>query len=178
MEEWRTVEEYNDYQISNEGRVKSYKTNTEKIMSHTVNENGYVTIILYKNSKYKHYKIHRLVATAFIPNTENKPYVNHIDGDKNNNFASNLEWCTRSENEIHKHKVLGIKGNMIGKFGKLHPRIKIVNQYNKENGLFIASFYGASEAARVINGHQSNISACCRGIVSSAYGFSWKFNHV
>jgi hypothetical protein len=59
----------------------------------------------------KHYKVHRLVALAFLPNTEEKEQVNHIDGVKSNNSLSNLEWSTRSENMVHSRDVLG---NMVG----------------------------------------------------------------
>jgi len=89
-----------------------------------------------------------------------------------------LEWCTRSENEIHKHSILGVKSNMLGKFGKLHPRIKKVNQYDIVSGILLNTFYGASEASRSVNGSQPNISACCRGRKLSAYGFSWRFADV
>lgn len=69
-----------------------------------VDFSGYHIVFLTKNRKAKYFFIHRLVAQAFIPNPENKPFVNHIDGDKLNNHVSNLEWCTAKENCVHAHE--------------------------------------------------------------------------
>ena len=86
------------YAISNTGIVKnviSGKELSQKTM------NGYTVSQLYINGKRQNFKIHRLVGMAFIPNPENKPYINHLDGDKTNNFVHNLEWCTAKENDTH-----------------------------------------------------------------------------
>lgn len=115
MEIWKDIYGYEGlYQISNLGRVKSlsrlvkngknhYKFATEKIRKVAINKkrNGYCEISLYKNNKEKRFKIHRLVAQAFIQNIFNKPEVNHIDGNKQNNKAENLEWVTSKENKKH-----------------------------------------------------------------------------
>jgi len=66
--------------------------------------NGYYYVCLSKNGKVRKFKVNRLVAQAFIPNPDNKPFVNHIDGDKLNNNVNNLEWCTQSENMLHAYK--------------------------------------------------------------------------
>lgn len=99
------------YQISNYGNVKSLarqRKNSkgvymqkEKLLSLTNTSTGYKKVELVKNGKKKSYKVHRLVAMAFIDNPENKPEVNHIDGNKINNCVDNLEWVTSSENTIH-----------------------------------------------------------------------------
>ncbi len=85
-EEWRDIKEYEGrYQISNYGRVKSLKfnkTNKKKILNLIVNKYGYIYVGLIKKGKRKNFYIHRLVAEAFIPNPENKPEVNHKDGNK------------------------------------------------------------------------------------------------
>ena len=109
MEIWKDIEGYeNKYQISNLGNVKSLETWTgdkyiwrEKILKNMVYGNGYYYVCLSKNGKVKKYKVNRLVAQAFIPNPDNKPFTNHIDGDKLNNNVDNLEWCTQSENMKH-----------------------------------------------------------------------------
>ena len=92
------------YQVSSWGKVISVKTN--KVLSPEINSKGYLRVDLYDSTgKKKHYKVHRLVAEAFIPNPENKPQINHIDGNTQNNSITNLEWCTSSENMNHAKKL-------------------------------------------------------------------------
>lgn len=108
MEEvWRYIKGYEGkYQVSNLGNIKSfYKCKNGKIMKQLANPNGYLYVALDKgNRNYKRFLIHRLVAQTFLPNIENKPQVNHIDGNKHNNKLDNLEWVTGSENQIHSYK--------------------------------------------------------------------------
>lgn len=102
MEEWKDIKGYEGlYQISNKGRVKSLgnnKSRKEKIRDGKIDNNGYKRIGLCKNGKEKKYKIHRLVAQAFLPNPDNLPVVNHKDENKLNNNVENLEWCTQEYN--------------------------------------------------------------------------------
>ena len=104
MESWKYVEGYEYlYQVSNTGFVKSiarYGTKG-KIMIPLDNGKGYLRIKLSKNNFAKRVMLHRIIAKAFIPNPENKPYINHIDGNKKNNSIENLEWCTQKENVSH-----------------------------------------------------------------------------
>ena len=110
-EEWKDILGYEDfYQVSNLGRIMSkdrkvvlksglIRMTKSKILS---NRNGrYLTIGLNKDRKQNQFLVHRLVAQHFVANPENKPQVNHLDGDKNNNNSSNLEWCTSGENQKH-----------------------------------------------------------------------------
>ncbi len=98
---WRDIKNYDGkYQVSNFARVKSFHKGDVRILKpETVK--GYLRIGLYKNGRTKNYFVHALVAQAFIPNPANKPFVNHIDGNKLNNNVSNLEWVTASENQQH-----------------------------------------------------------------------------
>lgn len=102
---WKDIKGYEElYQISNYGRVKSYKMNIYgSLRTPKQNQKGYLQInISDKNHVTKTYQIHRLVAYAFIPNTDNKPQINHIDGNIKNNCVSNLEWCDAKYNMKHK----------------------------------------------------------------------------
>ena len=107
-EEWKDVEGYEGkYQVSNLGKIKSLIFSNrqatfeqEKILKPQKNRN-YLQVSLSKNNKIKIINIHRLVAKAFIPNPNNFPQVNHKDGNKMNNNANNLEWCTCSQNIQH-----------------------------------------------------------------------------
>lgn len=111
MEEWKDIEGYEGlYQVSSLGRIKSlnhYASNgvttvlyKGKVLSQTTH-NGYMIAHLSKNNVIKTVSVHRLVAEAFVKNPLNKSHVNHKDGNKSNNIASNLEWCTPRENLVH-----------------------------------------------------------------------------
>ena len=102
MEEWKDIPNYEGlYQVSNLGRVKSLNylhTSKEQVLKTGKDRHGYLQVNLYKNGKMKTFKVHRLVAIAFVFNPLNKPYINHIDCDPKNNNADNLEWVTQKEN--------------------------------------------------------------------------------
>ena len=93
---------YENYSISEDGMV--YNTKFNRKMKPNINSIGYLRVLLSSGGSTKQLFIHRLVADAFVPNPDNKPEVNHIDGNKENNNANNLEWVTRSENENHAYK--------------------------------------------------------------------------
>lgn len=114
MEIWKDVKGFEGiYQISNYGNLKSLERKTfnkgtccynlikEKILKKATDKDGYVKYCLFLKGNRENKSAHRLVALAFIENPENKPQVNHIDGNKKNNHVSNLEWCTASENSNH-----------------------------------------------------------------------------
>lgn len=99
---WKDIEFGNGrYKISSYGRIKSFFNGITKILKPALEKCGYFYIQLNYNGKHRDLKIHRLVAEAFIPNPENKKTVNHIDGNKMNNFVNNLEWATYKENNLH-----------------------------------------------------------------------------
>jgi len=119
-EEWKDIKGYEGfYQISNLGRVKSLGgwCGTVKrkpiIRSTSFTHDGYEKVRLIHKGKDRTVRIHRLVAEAFIPNPYKKDTVNHIDGNKQNNVVSNLEWINRSEQMIHAYE-LGLKTSKVG----------------------------------------------------------------
>ena len=101
MENWKPIEGFENYKISNTGRVKGNHFKSHKDLNPANNGRGYLTVCLYKDKKQKRMSIHRLVALHFIDNPYNKPDVNHKDGIKANNHIDNLEWVTKSENMRH-----------------------------------------------------------------------------
>ena len=95
---------YQSYYVSSKGEV--FNVNTGKKLKESFNK-GYIKYILYGDGKRNTWPAHRLVASIYLPNPQNKPCVNHKDGDKTNNCVDNLEWVTYSENERHSYEVLG-----------------------------------------------------------------------
>lgn len=172
---WKDITSYEGlYQVSNLGRVKSIK-HAIKIRK-LVENKGYLYVVLYKNNIGKTFAAHRLVASEFILNTENKPEVNHIDGKRDNNLLNNLEWVTRSENTLHSFRFLGRKAQWTGVTGKRHHGSKSILQKSK-SGDFIKEWDCQRDASRVLNISYKNISACClqKPRFKSAGGFIWEF---
>lgn len=112
---WKDIESYEGlYQVSNLGKVKSLERyvnwrNTKKLCKSFIlkpydNSFGYLIVKLCKEGKMRNYRVNRLVAKAFIPNPNNRPEVNHLDGCKYNNCVENLEWCFPKENVAHAYK--------------------------------------------------------------------------
>lgn len=99
--EVKHIEGFSDYTISELGEVISYKRNKPKSLIPDLNKEGYLRVVLSLEGETYRFSVHRLVATHFIPNPENKPFVNHKDGNKQNNHKSNLEWCDCSYNTVH-----------------------------------------------------------------------------
>lgn len=164
------------YQVSNLGGIKSlpreiwngknYFFSKLKFLRGSKNQKGYVQVELLG----KPFMIHRLVAIAFIPNPENKPQVNHLDGDKENNCVENLEWCTNSENQIHAYKLgLNVHSDRAGK-----PK-KRVCQINLLTNEVIKIFDSIASAGRSLDLKKCNITSVCKGDRKSCGGYGWKY---
>ena len=153
MEIWKDFE--NNYSVSNKGNVKNNKTN--KFITGDKNSVGYRRI----TTPNKRYFIHRLVAEMFIPNPNNKPIVNHKDGNKLNNNVENLEWVTRSENDLHAFNLNFRKAVNKRKVAKL-----------SEDGIILEIFNSITEAEIV---YGKNICEACKGNRKHANGYKWKY---
>lgn len=103
LEKFKTIDGYSDYEISSWGRV--FRKSTGNFLTPYHHHKGYLRVDLMNGKGRKHFKVHRLVATAFIPNPDGKPQVNHIDGNPANNSVTNLEWVTNAENQEHARKL-------------------------------------------------------------------------
>ena len=145
-----------------------------KLKTQSTNKFGY----FYVSFNQGNIVVHRLVAQAFIPNPENKPCVNHKDGNKKNNNVLNLEWCTYSENNRHAYRVLGKKGAYKGVINENHPSSKKVFQYDIYNNL-IKEYSSASEAGRELNLIYNSICEVCRGgRAKTCGGFKWSYTKI
>lgn len=134
IEKYVKIEQYPSYYISNLGNVKNSKG---KILKPQKHRDGYIEYYLYKDNKGYHAKAHRLVATAFIPNPEKLPQVNHIDENKENNLYTNLEWCTASYNMSYGTRVNRMKQSKGFKNKKgSSKRITVYNKYDKNTVVF------------------------------------------
>jgi len=124
MENWKPVKGYEGlYEVSDFGNVRTLDPrHYQTVKTQKKNKDGHMRVWLSRNSKKRPFFVHRLVAISFIPNPENKPVVNHIDGNPSNNHVSNLEWSTRSENDKHAFR-LGMRKPSNGGTNKYVVRI-------------------------------------------------------
>ena len=167
MGSWKVLKRNPAYCVNEYGEIYSFRR--ARKLRPKVNHDGYLRIQLWSRNQCEFVGIHRLVAETFLPNPDNKPVVNHIDGNKQNNLVSNLEWCTQQENIIHGHKN-GLTHRSLNTCGK---RVK---QFTK-NGEFIQEFPSVMEAERMLGIAHSNIcSASSRNGTSG--GFRWEVIHA
>lgn len=158
QEIWHLIQGWENYSISNQGRVKNNKTN--KIRATYINNSGYECVLLYDKGKHKHFLIHRLVADGFIPNPNHLSEINHKDENKLNNYDSNLEWTSHKENCLYGQR------NIKTTFKKSRPIICIETQEEFLNATEIKNKYGYDN---------SLIHKCCKGVYKQAYGYHWEY---
>lgn len=183
QEIWKDIPGYEGkYQISNLGNVMSLhfkRSSTNKKLLKPIKNNGYgyLRVTLRKDGKYKAPTIHRLVAQAFIPNPENKPQVNHLDCNPENNKVTNLEWVTREENVQYgySHGNMKASKSFLGRTGSKHPLSKPIFQVDISTNKIIKEFAGINEASRITGVSVSGICSCCKGDRKTAGGYIWKY---
>ena len=179
---WKDIQGYEGmYQVSNLGRVRSldreiviphprnpsYTLRYMKmgdIKSQRCNNKGYYEVDLFKNNIQDTRTVHRLVATAFLPNPNNLPEVNHINENHQDNKLENLEWVTRLQNIRH--------GTGRKRMGRAHWTP--VEQYTLD-GTFIKRWECMQQAADELHLHMTHISAVCRGRARTHGGYLWKY---
>jgi len=159
MEKWIWIKGYEGlYKISNQGRIKSFNYNnnnkinwkrkTGKIRKSNKTTYGYSVITLSKIGVNKTFSLSRLVAKHYILNQENKPQINHKDGNKENNCYKNLEWVTPSENQLHRYRVLFKKSLS----GEKHPMAKLTwNEVIKIRTMYKDNKYSYSKLAKLFH---------------------------
>ena len=162
---WKPIKGYEGlYEVSNFGRIKSLKFGKERIIKGSKDKYGYLQVGLSKNNKSKTFKVHRLVAEAFIDNTDNLPQVNHKDENPSNNVVSNLEWCDAKYNcnyGSHREKQINSQ-----------QKRKIL-QYDLEGNL-IKEWVSINECDR--NGFDKGaVWRCCNGFHKQRYNSIWKY---
>lgn len=186
MEIWKDIPGYDGlYQVSNLGNVKRAKKTyfcgndgaTKRVLEERFIvgdiSRGYKRVALWDGGKYTRFMVHRLVAQAFIPNPDNKPYIDHIDGSRDNNTVDNLRWCTHTENmnnpiSLKRKSIAALGNHMTGKFGALHPTSRKVQCV--ETGTV---YGGIAEAERLTGAN--HISMVCRGQRNTSGGFHWVY---
>jgi hypothetical protein len=193
MEEiWKDIDGYvGYYQVSNLGNVRSVertvnyelKTKSGVVIANKVIKSknykgnlfntGYYCVIMSMNGKSNPICIHRLVAETFIPNPENKPTVNHKDGDKANNTIFNLEWATVKENNQHAFDTGLRRSTWFERFGADNPKSIPIEQYTVGNVL-IKTYNSIKEAANRTTINRNAISNACNGVRETAGGYIWR----
>ena len=176
MEVWKDIEGFNGkYQVSNYGNVRSFsRWKNGGLLKFGKTKTGYYFVNLVKNGRkdVKDFRVHRLVAIAFLDNPKNLPEVNHIDGNKLNNHVDNLEWVSREDNIRH-----AVKTGLIPiRLGKLNSNSKAVIQKRKD-GTVVKEWDSVADIHRELGYSTNSIICCCnkKPKYHTAYGYLWEY---
>lgn len=150
----KEIKRYEGYEITEDGRIWSNKTN--RYLKPSKDKDGYYKVILSKNGDQKQFFVHRLVAEAYIENPENKRTVDHIDGDINNNHYTNLQWATHHEQNENYH------------WKKAKTKLIVCEETNK-------IYFGITEAHKILGVNMGHMSECCNGKRNMCGGYHWRY---
>ena len=173
QEIWKDIKDYEGlYQISNLGRIKSFRRSTkfkcpdEYILTPTVANNGYMQVTFYKDKTKHKFLVHRLVAKAFLPNPNNYPQVNHKDENRENNRVDNLEWCTAEYNNAYGTAQLR----------KIDTVSKPIEQLTYD-GKVIAIYRSTRIASEILHIERGTLSSAINKH-SQCQGFFWRYSSI
>lgn len=165
MEKWKTITEATNYEISNLGNVRNTKSG--QILNPGISGNGYkqVSLRMISSNKFEKKYVHRLVATYWLDNPENKREVNHKNLDRTDNRVENLEWISSSDNQKHKYEN-----------GNYKTSNRRVAQLDKNDNI-ICIFDSVIAAAKAMGGTRQGIDRVCKGAYGrkTAHGYKWKY---
>ena len=184
---WVMIDGFPFYEVSNEGHVRTIQhtiirkngapfTVRAKELLGSDNGSGYLRVYLYKDGIKKREYIHRLVASAFIENPNNAPFINHKDNDPTNNAVENIEWCTHEENMAWMRKQGRDKrtnawlNNLHKSQEKYYKPITATSITTGEVRMFVSV-----NSTKKYGFEPSSVSQCCNGIRNSHAGYYWKF---
>lgn len=171
-ERWAEIDGFPGYFVSDKGRVKSTLRNRSLIRKNQIDKGGYERVQLKIGGKSKHVFVHRLVAEAFLPNPENKPQVNHIDGNKRNNRKENLEYVTPAENTVHAYKT-GLRNDDTLRANAMATARK-VSQLCPKTGEVI-NVWSSVSSTKTGGFDKAAVHRCCQLIKDTHGGFRWRF---
>ena len=179
------IKDFENYTVNNSGNNDKtiFNTITRKYKKPQQYKSGYLFVSLYQNGVNKIFLLHRLIAQAFIPNPQNKPCIDHINGDRTDNRVENLRWCSYKENMNNPITRKRISESRIGiTFSSTHKKhireahnkqaIPIA-QHDKMTGELVAVWPSSREVEREIGYMHNNINYCCNGKYKQAYGSVW-----
>lgn len=184
MQKWKKIDRFDGkYSISDSGEVRN--DSTGKMLKQSIHVNGYCVVGIYNKEKKQtsHYRVHRLVAEAFIPNPDNKEIVNHIDGNKHNNSVENLEWNTSSENVNHAFKTgLSITTkNQRDSARKNIEKNRLLSNCNRKEIYSINSegikiiYKSVVDASKIVGVGSAAIVNCLKGKTKTAAKMKWGY---
>jgi hypothetical protein len=154
---------------------KNVRWQPESILKPLTDVYGYNNVCLCNGSgQVKKYRVHKLVALAYLPNPDKHPIINHKNGVKTDNCIENLEWCTHSHNNKHAFRVLGRQATNKGVFGSDHPCAKTVAQVSRDDKIIMVH-PSVVDASKITGVPKKNISNAALGRKKSAGGYVWRY---